>query len=136
MEPELRKFDCSRYQSGHIADAWHETDDHIPTELWAMDSAWTGNDRTDTLSLHNTPDKKGYARCWCNNWLQGKKMSAVQKGVSTKTFRQGNGTNILWIGNQMAGSEINQKRKKHMKSLVVVPDDSGRLLAVAVWVSI
>jgi len=45
-------------------------------------------------------------------------------------------TNILWIGNQMAGSEINQKRKKHMKSLVVVPDDSGRLLAVAVWVSI
>ena len=35
----------------------------------------------------------------------------------------------------MAGSEINQKRKKHMKSLVVVPDDSGRLLAGVVWVS-
>jgi len=33
---------------------------------------------------------------------------------------------ILWIGNQMAGREINQKRKKHMKSLVVVPEDAGR----------
>lgn len=36
---------------------------------------------------------------------------------------------ILCIGNQMAGSEINQKRKKHIKSRVVVPDDSGRWLA-------
>jgi hypothetical protein len=33
---------------------------------------------------------------------------------------------ILWIGNQMAGREINQNRKKHMKSLVVVPEDAGR----------
>jgi hypothetical protein len=33
---------------------------------------------------------------------------------------------ILWIGNQIAGREINQKRKKHMKSLVVVPDDAGK----------
>jgi hypothetical protein len=32
---------------------------------------------------------------------------------------------ILWIGNQIAGSEINQKRKKHMKSRVFVPEDSG-----------
>ena len=35
-------------------------------------------------------------------------------------------TYILWIGNQMAGRDINQKRKKHMKSLVVVPEDAGR----------
>lgn len=30
----------------------------------------------------------------------------------------------------MAGREINQKRKKHMKSLVVVPDDAGRWLGI------
>lgn len=35
-------------------------------------------------------------------------------------------TCILWIGNQIAGSEINQKRKKHIKSRVVVPEDAGR----------
>lgn len=30
----------------------------------------------------------------------------------------------------MAGSEINQKRKKHMKSRVVVPDEAGKWFAV------
>ena len=29
------------------------------------------------------------------------------------------------MGIQMAGKEINQKRKKHMKSRVFVPDDAG-----------
>lgn len=38
-------------------------------------------------------------------------------------------TYILWMGYQMAGRDINQKRKKHIKSLVVVPDDSGRWFA-------
>ena len=35
-------------------------------------------------------------------------------------------THILWMGNHIAGREMSQKRKKHMKSRVVVPDDSGR----------
>lgn len=35
------------------------------------------------------------------------------------------GTYILSMGNQIAGNEMSQKRKKHMKSRVVVPDDSG-----------
>jgi hypothetical protein len=29
----------------------------------------------------------------------------------------------------MAGREINQKRKKHIKSLVVVPEEAGRWFA-------
>ena len=29
----------------------------------------------------------------------------------------------------MAGREINQNRKKHIKSLVVVPEDAGRWFA-------
>ncbi len=33
------------------------------------------------------------------------------------------------MGNQMAGSEMSQKRKKHIKSRVFVPDDSGMELA-------
>ena len=33
---------------------------------------------------------------------------------------------ILWMGNQMAGREMSQKRKKDMKSLVVVPEEGGR----------
>lgn len=39
------------------------------------------------------------------------------------------GTYILWMGNQMAGREISQKRKKHMKSRVDIPADSGKLFA-------
>lgn len=34
-------------------------------------------------------------------------------------------TYILWIGNHIAGKEIKQNRKKHIKSLVVVPDEAG-----------
>jgi hypothetical protein len=33
------------------------------------------------------------------------------------------------MGNQIAGREINQNRKKHKKSLVVVPDEAGRWFA-------
>lgn len=41
------------------------------------------------------------------------------------------GTYIWWIGNQMAGNEISQNKKNAIKSLVVVPDDSGRRLATS-----
>jgi hypothetical protein len=34
------------------------------------------------------------------------------------------------MGNQMAGREINQKRKKHMKSLVSIPALAGSPLAI------
>ena len=36
---------------------------------------------------------------------------------------------ILWMGNQIAGSEISQNRKKHKKSRVLVPEDAGMWLA-------
>ena len=41
---------------------------------------------------------------------------------------------ILWMGNQMAGREMSQKRKKAIKSFVVVPEDSGKWLADG-WLS-
>jgi hypothetical protein len=37
--------------------------------------------------------------------------------------------NILCMGNHIAGSEISQKRKNVVKSLVVIPADSGRWFA-------
>ena len=36
---------------------------------------------------------------------------------------------ISCMGNQIAGRDISQKRKKHIKSRVVVPDDAGRWFA-------
>lgn len=35
----------------------------------------------------------------------------------------------LWRGSQMAGSEMSQNMKKHMKSRVVVPEDAGKWFA-------
>ncbi len=35
----------------------------------------------------------------------------------------------------MAGREISQKRKKHIKSLVLVPDDAGMVFAVGSAIS-
>jgi hypothetical protein len=37
---------------------------------------------------------------------------------------------IVWMGNQMAGREISQKRKKHIKSLVLVPDEAGIVFGI------
>jgi hypothetical protein len=34
------------------------------------------------------------------------------------------------MGNQIAGREMNQKRKKHIKSLVLIPALSGRPFAI------
>lgn len=36
------------------------------------------------------------------------------------------------MGNQIAGSEIKQNRKKHIKSAVLIPAESGSELAVIV----
>lgn len=79
-----------------------------------MDSARTGNDRTDTLGLHNTPDKKGYARYWCNNWFQGKKMAAVHaKGsehYNPKCF--GKGMELTSCGSETRSQEVKLTRKE------------------------
>jgi hypothetical protein len=40
-------------------------------------------------------------------------------GIARKKWR------TLCIGNQITGSEMSQKRKKHRKSWVFVPDDAG-----------
>lgn len=36
----------------------------------------------------------------------------------------------------MAGREISQKRKKHIKSLVLVPDDAGMVFAISSAISL
>jgi hypothetical protein len=57
-----------------------------------------------------------------NRWrLRGVSVSAIVQ-LLDKAY-------ILWIGNQIAGNEISQKRKKHIKSFVSVPDDAGRWFA-------
>jgi len=76
-----------------------------------MDSAGTGNDRTDALGLHNTPDKKSYTRYGCNNWLQGKKMSAVHaKRVSTKASF--GGMELTSCGSETRWQEVKLTRKE------------------------
>ena len=57
-------------------------------------------------------------KCRLDGWLQ-----LLARVVARRTFIT---SYILWMGNQMAGRDINQNKKKHMKSLVVVPEDSGR----------
>lgn len=34
-------------------------------------------------------------------------------------------TDMEWTGNHIKGSEMSQKRKKHIKSRVLVPEDAG-----------
>lgn len=56
-------------------------------------------------------------------------MKKVMPAVGATIAFRVNRWRILWIGNQIAGREMSQKRKKHMKSRVVVPEDAGRWLA-------
>ncbi|EMD35441.1 hypothetical protein CERSUDRAFT_85420 [Gelatoporia subvermispora B] len=57
-------------------------------------------------------------------------MKNVIPAIGTTTAFKVNKCRILWIGNQIAGSDISQKRKKHMKSRVVVPEDAGKELGM------
>ena len=49
----------------------------------------------------------------------------VMPAMGTTTAFRVKRCRTLWMGIQMAGKEISQKRKKHMKSRVFVPDDAG-----------
>ena len=53
---------------------------------------------------------------------------------SGRIVRQLTDAHILCIGNQIAGREMSQNRKKHIKSRVVVPDEAGRWFAEGVSV--
>ena len=70
----------------------------------------------------------GYHRCFYSNQMPTRGELSVGH-VYTPSFTRSH-SHILWIGNQMAGREMSQKRKKHMKSRVVVPEEAGRWLAV------
>ena len=91
------------------------------------------DDRADTVRFDNAPDEERDARYWDHYCLHGEQMPAG--GLPASVPAGGREiTHILWMGNQMAGREMSQKRKKHIKSFVVVPEDAGRWLADG-WVS-
>ena len=87
------------------------------------------NDGADSMGLHQTPDKERNTSGWSDNRFHREQMAAIFDRYITVASRcsgcQRQRTYILWIGNQMAGSEMSQKRKKHIKSLVFVPEDAG-----------
>ena len=90
------------------------------------------DDRTDTLGLDNRPDKECDASNGYDNRLGGEKVAATKNvRVSGRYIQISWRAHILWMGNQMAGREISQNRKKHIKSRVVMPADSGILFAAS-----
>ena len=117
-----------RDESRHVADARHDAGDHPPPKVGPVQGCGLVDDRANSVRLHDTPDEKGDARYWDYYRLQRKEMSARSSEWMSPNCRTrwSYRTHILWIGNQMAGSEMSQKRKKHMKSLVVVPEDAGK----------
>lgn len=91
-----------------------------------MESGWLVDNGAQALGLHDCPDEEYNTRDRSYNRLQSEKVAAREYIVSMLGVVSTYETYILWIGNQIAGREINQNRKKHMKSFVVVPDDTGR----------
>lgn len=95
-----------------------------------MDSAWLVYDWANAVSTNNTPDEECNASDGHNDGFHREQMPTMFVHLScSNLLSTAASTYILWIGNQMAGSEISQKRKKHMKSFVSVPDDAGRWFA-------
>ena len=83
------------------------------------------DDRADTVRLDDAPDEERYSGYWDYYCLHGEQMTAGALSASLWADRR-KMTHILWMGNQMAGREMSQKRKKHRKSFVVVPEDAGK----------
>lgn len=91
------------------------------------------DDWTDAFGTHDAPDKECHSGGWRDDGLEGEKVPTERGFVSitnvdcalvTRMWSTV-ATYILWIGNQIAGREISQKRKKQKRSLVVVPNDAG-----------
>ena len=98
-----------------------------------MEGCGLVDDRADTVRLDNAPDEERDSGYWDYYCLHGEQMPAGALSASLLADRR-EMTHILWMGNQMAGREMSQKRKKHIKSFVVVPEDAGKWLADG-WVS-
>ena len=48
-----------RDESGHIADARHDTGHHTPTQVGTVQRSGLVNDRTDAFRLDDTPNEEG-----------------------------------------------------------------------------
>lgn len=51
----------SRYESGHVTNTRHETDNHGPAEIGAMQGGWLVDDGADALGLDDAPNEKDNA---------------------------------------------------------------------------
>ena len=120
-------MDDLRDKSRHVADAGHQAGYHIPSKRATVESTRLPDDWTYSVCFHDTPDEEGDTRNRHNHSFDCEQMTTVD---TTQYAAHNNGlpagTHILWMGNHMAGRDMSQKRKKHMKSFVVVPEDSGR----------
>ena len=113
-----------------VADAGHEAHHHCPGQTGPLDSGRLVYYRTDALRFHNTPCQEHYGSDGHDDHLHDEEMAAVRVGIHQRgSFRRKNGAHMEWIGNQIKGREMSQKRKKHIKSRVVVPEDAGNELA-------
>ena len=117
-----------RYEGRHVADAGHDAGNHAPAKRRPAQGCGLMDDRTDAVGLHDAPDEERNARYWDYYCLQCEQVPAAvrEQHYTEITNRSKEARYILWMGNQMAGREMSQNRKKHMKSLVVVPEDAGR----------
>lgn len=119
-----------RHEGCHVANTRHDARNHGPTQGRAVQRSRLADDGTDSVCLDNAPDEERDTRNWHNDGLDGEQVAAE---YTCKCFCMGllYGTpvwdaHILWIGNHIAGREMSQKRKKHMKSRVVIPAEAGR----------
>ena len=83
------------------------------------------------MSFHDAPDEECECGCGHQYGLYNEEVAAEEGRFMTDLARRNGCTYILCTGNQMSGSEMSQKRKKHRKSRVFVPEDAGIEFAVA-----
>ena len=127
---QRRRNGHSRNKSSHVANAWHETDEHGPAQLRAMECRRTGHNWADTFSLDDTPYEESESSYGSDNSFQSEQVAT--EVAQWMLIKWGIEFPHIWcIGNQMAGREMSQNKKKHMKSRVVVPDDAGIWFATA-----
>jgi hypothetical protein len=89
------------------------------------------NDGTNSFCFDYAPYKERQPGDGGDRSFDSEEVTAAQELKALRLESEGN-IHIWWIGNQIAGKEIKENKKKHIKSAVSIPADDGSEFAAKV----
>lgn len=120
-----RKVGSVGDQSGHVADAAHDGDDHLPSEVRAVQPAGLVDDGSDSLGLDDAPDEEDDTSGGGEDGFRGEEMAANQtQAPVSKKFEGWNswckGSNLHLVHFRVKSREGDEPEKEETDEVTSV----------------